>query len=540
MTARLMHSSLWLLIRLQVLARMRSLRKLGKTWKGRFILFLLIAGLGFWLIGAFVGSGSAGRFSPDTIRTVGAMLLGGMLVSSVLFGGSEGGIPFSEPEVEFLFPAPIPRRHLLVYRIVLMMLITLPTSLFIGFTFQRNTPTFLGAWLGGWFSLSLISLSQIARQLIVGIVERATVARSKKGMLGLLVVVLVAAMATGAFGTRLSTSTLVSFGSSQVGRIVLSPFVPFTSVLAASSLSEILMNSAICLTMLVGLVALILRLDANHTEASLGASQRMAKQLAAARSGRLAFNQGNAFLERYSMPQLPRLGGAGAIGWYQLTSLLRSAGHLALFLIIIGGVMMAPILMSDTIVIRQVLAVMVAMSVFMLPQFIQYDFRSDIDRMPVLKALPLNPLAIVCGELIAPVLVTVAVQLLMIAIILAIGGAEQKVVVLIAAFLVPVDVLIYMVENFVFLLFPFRVGPNNGQDLQNVIRVMLTMLLKMLLIGVFCGVAAGLGGLTYYLTHSEAFAYATGWLCTLACCAGLLPAMSWAFRKFDPATDTPG
>ena len=176
----------------------------------------------------------------------------------------------------------------------------------------------------------------------------------------------------------------------------------------------------------------------------------------------------------------------------------------------------------------------------LLPQCIQYDFRSEIDRMAVLKALPLNPIAICCGELLAPIVATLVVQTIMLSLIAFMGVADAKLLLVLAAFLLPVDILIYAVENFVFLLFPFRMGPTNGQDLQNMVRVMLTMVVKMLLIGSCAGIAIGLGAVCYYLTERWSISLAVGWVTTLLCSAAVMPALAWAFRKFDPASDTPG
>lgn len=363
-------------------------------------------------------------------------------------------------------------------------------------------------------------------------------ARSKKVLAAALVLVLAVAAATGAVGTRFSFANAMNFGTSPIGQVMLLPFLPFTSILASQSIKEVLAYSAISGAILIGLVALIVKLDTNYTEASLGASQRMAKRLVDARSGRVTFNRGNAFMMRYSVATLPRLNGAGPIAWHQLTSLLRSVGNLAIFLLVLSAGMMVPILMTDSTVIRQVLAVMIAMSVFLLPQFIQYDFRSEVDRMAVLKALPLRPMAIVCGELLTPISVTLLVQAVMLGVIAVIGGVEPRVLAAISAFLIPANFLIYAVENFVFLMFPFRIY-GNGQDLQTVVRIVLTMMLKMSLIAVLGGTAAGLGGLVYYLTQSDIPAFATAWICTVACCAAMLPAISWAFQRFDPASDTP-
>lgn len=145
---------------------MRTLRLLTKTWKGRFVLLGLLFGVAMWLLGTLFGTGSAGRFSPETVRTIGAMALATMLLSTLLFGGTEGGVAFSPSEVEFLFPAPVPRRHLLVYRIVVMLLISFPTSVFIGCTLQRKHTNVPGSM--AWRVVFLLTCLAVSNGVAVG------------------------------------------------------------------------------------------------------------------------------------------------------------------------------------------------------------------------------------------------------------------------------------------------------------------------------------------------------------------------------------
>jgi hypothetical protein len=134
-------------------------------------------------------------------------------------------------------------------------------------------------------------------------------------------------------------------------------------------------------------------------------------------------------------------------------------------------------------------------------------------------------MALCLGELLAPVLAILVVQVVVLCLALALGGPELlSLIGLIAAFAIPADFLIYAVENFVFLLFPFRMGPGGEQGLQNMARVMITMLLKLLLILLFTGLAGGLGGLCFYLSDNQFLAFAVAWVITLLSCGALLPA----------------
>ncbi len=204
--------------------------------------------------------------------------------------------------------------------------------------------------------------------------------------------------------------------------------------------------------------------------------------------------------------------------------------------------MAAPMIMSprhDSL--EHFLPVLAGMSVFLVPQFVQFDFRAEVDRMSVLKSLPLKPVAVVIGELLAPVTVIVSVQMIFLIGAGISGSVSREMLFWFAAFLVPVDVLIYESENLVFLMFPYRQpSGNSGQSLPAMTRAIMTMLLKMLMFAAIAAVAAGLGGLVYWLTSDRTMGLSVAWIATMVGCLALLPALAWAFKRFDPAMDTPG
>lgn len=545
MKHRVMHPALWFLMSLHVRARMRRLRALTRTWKGRIVLAIGLLMLGAWLLGSLIGSGDAGRFSADTLRTVGAAGIGLLWVMTLVFGRSEGGVAFRPAEVEFLFPAPIPRRHLLLYRIISASLISVPSALIFSLMFRRNTPMWIGAFAGIWLTFQFVTLSQVAWHLVTGIIEQNAVARSKRVLVGLVAVGVVGAMAAGTAGSRLSLESLMSFVESPGGRILLAPFVPYASVLAAETLAAAAFFGVLAAAINFSLIALILRLDGHFMEASVAATQRVADQIAASRAGRIEFKRGNRWFGAIRIPLLPRLGGAGPVAWHQLTAMSRSAGGILVFVAILTGIMAAPaILASQSVTSREaghVLPVLAAMSIFLLPQFLPFDFRGEVDRMPTLKSLPLHPLTVAIGELATPVLAVCVVQVVGLAVAAVLGSVEREALLVLGAFLLPANLLVIAAENLVFLLFPFRVAhAGGGQDLQAMFRVWLTMMLKMLLIALSAGVAAAFGGLTYWASDSPVAGFVVAWMATAGCCMAFLPAIAWAFAKFDPASDSAG
>src|SRR5205085_9426458 len=123
----------------------------------------------------------------------------------------------------------------------------------------------------------------------------------------------------------------------------------------------------------------------------------------------------------------PLWGGMGPLAWRQTLSVLRNLRGVLVFLAMFLLFGMGPAFMksqgrgSGTAV---ALFFIPMMSVFMLPR-LTFDFRGDIDRMDVLKTLPLPRWKLVVGQLITPVMIVSSVQVLVIIIMLAGGAARQ-------------------------------------------------------------------------------------------------------------------
>lgn len=248
---------------------------------------------------------------------------------------------------------------------------------------------------------------------------------------------------------------------------------------------------------------------------------------------------------RWRIPRLPWLEGAGPIAWRQLVTALRSSRGLAIMLTIVGLATLAPTLVASRAGAGEVAGIVFAMplvmlSTFFLPQMLQFDFRGDIDRLDVLKSLPISVTSIVVGQLIAPVLMACLIQLTMLASV-ALMVTGWNTTMLSAVLLLPMaNVLIFGIENLVFLLFPTRMTAIGTGDMQAVGRQMLLMFVKfgVLLVGI--GLAASLGGLVWLMTGRSTMALLIGAAVALLLLGtALIPCLGFAFRRFDPSRDTP-
>ena len=125
-------------------------------------------------------------------------------------------------------------------------------------------------------------------------------------------------------------------------------------------------------------------------------------------------------------------------------------------------------------------AMVLGMSVAMLTPLLTFDFRGDIDRLDLLKALPLPSWRIALGQLLAPTLLLTVVQLLVIALVQVLWGHVEPLLAGVAIFALPFNFLSIGIENLMFLWFPARQTPTTPGDFQMMGRQMLMMSVKFL------------------------------------------------------------
>jgi hypothetical protein len=235
----------------------------------------------------------------------------------------------------------------------------------------------------------------------------------------------------------------------------------------------------------------------------------------------------------------PRFGGAGPIAWRQLTTALRQSRSLLILLLLIS-LAAAPAMYAGGIkpVSPNALAGMALWLSFMLANTLRFDFRGDVDHIDVLKALPVAPAAVVVAQLVAPVTVMTALQLVLLAGARVMFKLPASHLLAGVMLVLPLNALMFAVENLIFLLFPGRYAAGPG-DLQGFGRQMVVFLLKLIVLMLGAGLALGAAAVAYRLSDSPPAAIATAvvvlWLEVVA----LLPLLRLAYLKYDVSADTP-
>lgn len=158
--------------------------------------------------------------------------------------------------------------------------------------------------------------------------------------------------------------------------------------------------------------------------------------------------------------------------------------------------------------------------------------------MEWLKSLPIRPAAIVGGEIGGVVLM---LRLLQAVTLLGVWGLNRSTPEIYAAglvFLVPMNLLVFGVENLIFLIFPIRTTPTTAGDFQFLGKYLLLTMLKMVTVGICLAIVASSALLYLFLPNSgTVLCFSFALLVTVD--ALVLYLATLAFLRFDVSTDTP-
>ncbi len=482
--------------------------------------------------------GGAVQHDPQRFRTQLALympfgLLGACLLTVLTSSGP--AIHFSPPEINLLFTAPFSRRALLLYKMCFYLFGALLSALLITVLVPGFTESLLATFFGAFLVLVFIQLFSA----VIGLAGHRLksripgVRRAHMYILSGVLVVVVFVWVT-LFGGNLAEG-LRQFQSSLPGRVVLAPFAVFTKLFTAGSVYPQVLGWALAgLVINVVLFGLLVRLDRHAYEASVTASLKLHKRwMQAKRSGLLWGSQPE--LARTSR-RPPGLGGIGPLAWRQLLSAVRRSRK-ALLTFLMLALLSGPLLViaAAGISVWSRIGFVFFVAVYVLPRTLVFDFRSDLETMENFKALPLQPWKLCVGQLVTPVLLTSLVQLLvLISAAVFLEGTPRLVLLALVPFLLPFNLLLYGLENLLFLLFPTPLVPVGRVDFDFLGRTMVEFAVKTALLLGGCGLAGVTGMMVLEATGRSWSAFAVVSWCALALIALLLlPLLSRAYNRFD-------
>ncbi len=175
-----------------------------------------------------------------------------------------------------------------------------------------------------------------------------------------------------------------------------------------------------------------------------------------------------------------RMGGFGSLAWRQLMGAYHYRMTVLVSLGIPTGLCCIPLFADHNplMMLMNVVAGLVFYSFLLLPSALILDFRRDVDRFAVLKSLPIHPFVVTIGQLAAPVLICSTFQWLVLTIAVLSGSVVAWQAIVAAVLLLPINTLIFAIENFAFMLSPYR---RNREGIDVFLRTILTFTGKGLL-----------------------------------------------------------
>lgn len=560
-----MHPALWKLLRLYSKASWRRLLRGARTIRGALMLLIALAGLvvtlGSTVVSSILMRNELSKLDvlrrempwnpmlqPGLIAPYLPLLVLGAFLKAVLGKSGWRHLYFTPAEIDFLFAGPFPRRELLLFRLVRTGLSTLIFSMVLvstplGLAFKSWWAAFVGLTL----TMVFVSLAGLAATLSRMLVAEAAHTRARRALLFAVGALAAVALPRTVSGARVlhHANLIASFRSTWPGRILLSPFEVFSNAMLAERWFPDLVGWATAAFLIdVGLLWLVLKLDADYFEWSAAISEWVYEMQQTARRGGGMIARA-APRGRFRLPVLPWLGGAGPILWRQLLTShrkLRGGVRMAVVfnIIILAWNWFASGSYPTMTVTPAWVLVIFGYGTFMGGGALPLAFRGDVHHLDVLKSMPVRPIAIAAGELLGCAAVLSSSQVAFVAIygLATLSGGWMLPA---AAILGPaVNYLFLAVGNALFLIYPVPTTPGASADLGVIGRVLWTMLLQMLMMVPLLGFPAAVAGLAYLASGYSWPAMIAAALATLAVEAIPMTMLAaWAFDRFDPSRDTP-
>jgi len=530
------------LLRLHFRGKIRHSLRGMRTPRGLVFLVLGLLVLSLWLGPALYRALRMPHAEPQMVRTIAPFAILGFCLSNLFTSFGDSAVPFTGAEVDFLFPGPFTRRALLGYKILKTALGTAFTTLILSILFLRYTTSWLACGVGIWLTIQFMQLFAIAVIMVGQTIGERAYSGTRRGIL-----VVAALLAIIAIGTTLaarphgnSLDFMMRVHATIAGRVLLAPFDVFAHTITAGG-ADLLKWGVPALLIDLLMVALVIGLDANYLETAATVSQRRYERRQRSRGGGVARLAG-ASGPRFRVIQLPRFGGAGPIAWRQLVGAVRSSRALLILLIVIGiagGTFILQHRDNSFSSVEKLLGA-VAWINMVLISMLKFDFRDELDRLDLLRSLPVRPIAVAAGELFTPVLVLTAMQAtLLVAVSLCVKDG-WKLALPIAAFAVPFNVLWVGIENLLFLMFPLRSAGLIAGDMQLFGRQMVIFPCKFLLLLAALAVVAAVGTVGYILGNQSWPAFgAVAWVALSLVALATIPVLGRAYGRFDPSMHTP-
>ena len=401
-------------------------------------------------------------------------------------------------EKEFVIAAPVTRTQQITYRLTSIATAALAKAICFSVIMSPDIRVWYAGFFGMLLGLAFVDLIRVLFELFFYGLSKAGRRVCQFLIIGsfggcFLFAISTCLMAQSASSDLSSPGALFFFqnllaeitllAQTQVGQFLIAPFTVFSEFTLSPSTNGELFKNMLLAVGLNGLaVAAVYGLD--HWMRDQCQRREVANLKTAIAQKEIAAKTDAKANSRVRVPF--RMGGIGSLLWRQMLGVSNYRGTVIFSLTLPVLLSCLPLLANHNsgMMLINLIASMVFYSFLLLPSALILDYRRDINRMAVLKSLPISPLAMTIGQLAVPVLMCCLFQTA----VLSIGALSGKVIlwqaILAGVLLVPVNVLIFAAENYIFLLAPYQ---RNKEGFDVFLRTVLTFTGK----GLFFGVGLG-------------------------------------------------
>jgi ABC-2 type transport system permease protein len=411
--------------------RNRIVSRLKRLRNARYLVSFLAAIVYFWFTGfrhlfsvrtplPHMGLPVSGLFVD-----LAAVLVLAMMILAWALPEQSAGLKFSEAEIQFLFPAPLTRRQLLLYKTLRAQpQIFISAALMTFFMFRSGK--FFGLWacfivLSIYFTFVALARARLKLLGIGFLVRLPAVAAVGAGVAYLLWQTVDAEALRGA-GGRMRPGhfpDLPPLFHGPVADAVL--FVPrvFGHAVLPASIPQLLVSCGILLVAALVVFELASRTNVAFEEASIHASQKSAARRARLNEQRIG--------QHVMFPRIPppfRIPAGArpevAIYWKNMTAGMRISSPWLLIMAICALYFLGQAIYSTEPALRTVLAGLALMLAAVFPflgsTVFTQDMRLDLPRIELLKSYPIAGDRLVAAEIAGPLTFLAAVELMLLSV----------------------------------------------------------------------------------------------------------------------------
>lgn len=543
-----MHSALWMLTKLQFFASWRRLFRGAKTLRGACLLLFGVVFLCLMVVPAMMVPRDAGMplAKLGLVQNYGPLALFLYTLGVLFFSIGDQSLFFSPSEVESLFPSPLSRRELLVYKIANSLSSMFALSLLLACTNRMQFRYFFAGLTGLLLSFSFIQLVGMFVSLLGQTLSKRAYTRGRQWVGGLMMGALVVAVSQvlADWQTVELARLPMLVEATTAGRILLFPFRTFCDVIVAEQLfPDFVLSTSIALGIVGLLVFGIFRLDADYSDVADRVSRMRLEKLQRMQRGTMvASNKNN---QSTRLPMLPFMQGAGPLAWRQLVTAGRMISPSIRIALVVALAVGVPLLLQrlhesfDNPAIPYFVWGGLVYITTLMSGAMPNGFRADLERMEVFKNLPISPWSVVLGQLTSPILIVTSIHWL-IFVILVLMMPHFTLQWLIGMIVSPFFCAVALsASSGLFLLYPVKLQTASSPDVTVGIKTMLTVLLQYLGLTIELGIVAGAAALAYWLTRSMVFGViVTIATLTIEAIAGFF-FVWWTYQRFDVTKHMP-